>query len=95
MGFFDCRGCKAKDSEILHLYGQLDKLQAMVEKANARVAELAEPGISMRLAGADRAGSRGPAPPRIVGRPLADGFPGYARERKAGPHVALDEGPES
>lgn len=95
MSIFDCRGCKAKDGEIAHLMGQLDKLNAMVEKANARVAELAEPGIAMRLAGADRAGSREPAPPRIVGRPLVPSFPGYERERKAGPHVQLDEGGNS
>lgn len=92
MKLFHCRGCAAKDSEIAHLMGQLDKLQAMTEKAQARVAELAEPGIAMRLAGADRAGSRQPAPPRIVGRPLVPTFPGYASERKDGPHVQLDEG---
>lgn len=92
MGLFSCRGCKSKDSEILHLMGQLDKLGAMVEKAQARLAELAEPGISLRLAGAERAGSREPPPPRVVGRPLVPTFPGYASERKGGPHVQLDEG---
>jgi len=95
MGLFECRGCKAKDQEIAHLIVQLDKLAAMVEKSQARVAELAEPGISLRLAGAERAGSRAPAPPRIVGRPLVPSFPGYGRERKDGPHVALDEGGDS
>lgn len=94
MGLFDCRGCKAKDGEILHLLGQLDKLNAMVEKAQARVAELAEPGIAMRLAGADRAATRPPTTPRVA-RPMVQGFPGYGPEPKMGPHVQLDEGPES
>ena len=90
MSLFDCRACKAKDSEILHLMGQLDKLNAMVEKANARVAELAEPGISMRLAGAARVGE--PARARPATRPLVPTFPGYPAERSAAPQVELDEG---
>lgn len=92
MGIFDCRGCRAKDSEILHLMGQLDKLSAMVEKSQARVAELAEPGIALRLAAADRTpppGRERPAP-----RSRVHGFPGYASEVKSGPHVVLDEGGE-
>lgn len=91
MGLFDCRGCKAKDSEIVHLMAQLEKLSAMVEKANARVAELAEPGIALRMAGADRMASVGRPPAPRAARPMVQGFPGYGPEPKAGPHVQLDE----
>jgi hypothetical protein len=94
MGFFDCRGCRAKDGEIAHLMAQLDKLAAMVEKSQARVAELAEPGIAMRLAGADRAAIRPPAAARPARR-MVQGFPGYGLEPKMGPNVELDEGPDS
>jgi len=88
MILFDCRGCKAKDTEILHLMGQLDRLNAMVEKANARVAELAEPGIAMRLAGADRPR---PQVERPIPRPRVATFPGYAPERSNAPQVEIDE----
>jgi len=96
MGLFDCRGCKAKDSEIAHLMGQLDKLQAMVENGQKRLAELAEPGISLRLAGAARQEKR----PETSGataaalrhvRRMVPGFPDYGPEPKMGPHVEVDE----
>lgn len=95
MGLFDCRGCKAKDSEIAHLIAQLDKLNGMIEKAQARVTELAEPGINLRLAGATRAGAApGPRTERPALRPRVPTFPGYAPERKMGPNVQLAEDPE-
>lgn len=94
MGFFDCRGCKAKDSEILHLMGQLDKLQSMLEAGQKRLAELAEPGISLRLAGAARQEARpvavDPATARVPRR-MVQGFPGYGPEPKRGPDVEVDE----
>lgn len=95
MSIFSCRGCKAKDGEISHLIAQLDKLNAMVEKAQARVAELAEPGISLRLAGASRAEAMPAMRPRPAPRPLVPTFPGYPPERKRGPHVEIAEGDES
>jgi hypothetical protein len=92
MGLFECRGCKAKDSEILHLMGQLDKLNAMVEKAQQRITELAEPGITLRLAGAARV-ERAPIVARPASRPFVPTFPGYPPERSNAPQVELDEGP--
>lgn len=107
MRFFHCRGCEAKDSEITHLMAQLDKLQAMVETAHARLAELAEPGIALRLASAARHMPRpAPAPPapvlnRAEPPPLTEkqqrrlrmvpGFPGYGPEPSMKPNVELDE----
>lgn len=90
MGLFDCRGCKAKDSEIAHLIAQLDKLSEMVERSQKRVTELAEPGITNRLLGPSAARGSSPRPPvRLV-----PGFPGYAPER-AKPAYEVDEGGES
>lgn len=94
MGLFSCRGCKAKDSEILHLMGQLEKLDAMVQRANDRVAELAEPGITLRLAGADRARTAPLERSRPAPRPRVASFPGYDPERKSGPNVEIAEGGE-
>lgn len=95
MTFFKCRGCTAHELEIVHLMAQLDRLSGMVEKSQARVAELAEPGIAMRLAGADRVAKQAPLRERPAPRPLVPTFPGYDREVKTGPHVDLDEGGES
>ncbi len=95
MGLFDCRGCKAKDAEILHLMGQLDKLSAMVEKGNSRIAELAEPGITLRLAGASRVERQPLMKEKAAPRPRVPTFPGYPPERSSAPQVEVDEGGES
>ena len=47
---FECRACKAKDEEIDRLQVNVKDLLEMLEKAQARVMELAEPGVNRRLA---------------------------------------------
>lgn len=73
-----CRACDAKDKEIEHLLALLGEANTRSEKAQARVSELADPGISRRL-----------NPVAVVRRDLApiqaaqiQGFPGYERELK-------------
>jgi hypothetical protein len=51
MGLFGCRGCEAKDAELVFLREQL-------EKAQKRLLELADPGAAWRAERADR----GPKP---------------------------------
>jgi len=47
---FECRACKAKDEEIAHLQANVKDLLEMLDKAQARVMELAEPGVNRRMA---------------------------------------------
>jgi hypothetical protein len=46
---FECKGCAAKDQEIDHLRANIEKLLEQLEKAQARVMELAEPGVNRRM----------------------------------------------
>jgi hypothetical protein len=46
---FECRGCESKDKEIGHLRSHVDELLKLVERAQARVTELADPGIGRRI----------------------------------------------
>lgn len=69
-----CRSCEAKDREIEHLLALADRLTVQTEKAQARLAELAQPGLTQRIE---------PRAPRALvpvaaatGRPAIQ-FPGY------------------
>lgn len=81
-----CRACEAKDKEIEHLLALLGEANARSEKAQARVSELADPGISRRLAV--------PVAPirrdNLVPVQPISGFPGYEREL-APPKVEVDQ----
>lgn len=90
MGLFRCRGCQAKDGELAFLRAQLQKQNEMLEGQHRRLAELAEPGISMRIAGATRFEKRPveALPPRPVR--MQGGFPGYGPE-PARPALEVDE----
>jgi|GEM_PF-4524644 len=46
---FKCRACEAKEKEIDHLRAIIAELQKQLEKATARVMELAQPGIERRM----------------------------------------------
>lgn len=78
MGLLTCRACDAKDKEIARLVTQLTRLTEMVEKAQTRLAELADPGVAMRLASAESRGKFEPKKPEP--RRMLRGFPGYAPE---------------
>jgi len=46
---FECRGCQSKDNEIDHLRASISALFDQLERAQARVMELAEPGVNRRM----------------------------------------------
>lgn len=72
-----CRSCEAKDKEIEHLLALLKEANAQTEKAQARLADIASPGVAQRLE------PRPVRPPREV--PVAAPtvqFPGYAPSRR-------------
>ena len=72
---FECKGCKAKDEEIAHLRANIDSLLGMLEKAQARITELAEPGINRRMnPPPPSAGWRMPPPQGVRVHPQ---YPGY------------------
>jgi hypothetical protein len=92
MKLFGCRGCEAKDSEIAHLLLEVSRLHEHLDKAQARVLELAQPGSNARAVAL-----RGPSLVRPQAPPLTaaqvveqkekrattmaegDNFPGYER----------------
>lgn len=79
-----CRGCEAKDKEILHLIAQLDRLHVHLEASQARVAESVSPGVEHRIA-------KKTQPLRAnVPRAFVPSFPGYSREL-ARPTVVIAE----
>jgi len=79
-----CRGCEAKDKEILHLIAQLDRLHAHLESSQARIAETVAPGIERRIA------QKVPSARVNTPRAFIPSFPGYSRE-VARPTVAISE----
>jgi hypothetical protein len=70
-GFGRCRGCEAREQEVKHLMGQLERLNGMLEKSHARVVEIAAPGAHTRALIAEREPK-----PRITVEPPPT-FPGY------------------
>lgn len=81
-----CRTCEAKDTEIAHLLALLDKANAQVEKAQARMSELLEPGLNQRLEAPRR-----PMPVRPTPDPAQGiGFPGYAPGPRAVPKIEVE-----
>jgi len=79
-GFGRCRGCEGRDQEIAHLVGQLEKLNGMLERAHARVVEVADPGANARAAHAERRTEDAARPRRasVVLQPTAPGYPRVA-----------------
>jgi len=74
-----CRTCDAKDKEIEHLLALLDRSSANLEKAQARLSEIVDPGLTQRLV------PRLPPAPRT--QPLRDNapqFPGYEPMKPTG-----------
>lgn len=82
-----CRACEARDNEITHLIGQLNRLNEILEKSQASLAELAGPGVMRRI--------QAPAQKLVEHsqnhRELEDAFPGYRRYAKPDP-IVVDEG---
>lgn len=81
-----CRGCAAKDQEISHLIMLLEKQQQQLERAQARVSEIADPGITQRI-------EKKAPPPRPPKAQLVAGFPGYS-PHVAPPRIVADEEPD-
>ena len=83
---FECRGCAAKDQEIDHLRANIEKLLEQLEKAQARVMELAEPGVNRRMNPQGEVHKRPPTQYRIQPE-----FPGY--EPRAEVVLEVDDTP--
>lgn len=82
---FECKGCMAKDKEIDHLRANIHDLLQSLEKAQARVMELAEPGVNRRMNPPAQAAA--PVPPQMFRIPPQ--YPGY--EPRMEPVVEVDE----
>lgn len=80
---FECKACEAKTEEIEHLRSIITELQKQLEKATARVMELAAPGIERRMASAPAVMPRPQVPPR-------DMMPGY-EWRQPEPRLVVGE----
>lgn len=81
MGLFNCRGCEARDREIIHLLALLEEGRKQLDKVLAVQAEIVAPGSSVRaipkpLTAAARAAALAPKTPP---RPRPANFPGYER----------------
>lgn len=88
MSLFKCRGCEARDREIIHLLAQLEETRKQTDKLLALQAEIVSPGSSHRavprpLTPAARAAAVAP-PPR---KPVMN-FPGYEHPER-GPDVEI------
>ena len=81
---FECKACAARLDEIGHLRAIITDQQTALEKAQARVMELAEPGVNWRMSKPKEPAARIPAP-----QPDPEEFPGY--ERRVEQHVVVDE----
>jgi len=81
---FECKGCLAKDKEIDHLRANIHDLLQSLEKAQARVMELAEPGVNRRMNPPVPTRHSPPAHFRIEPQ-----YPGY--EPRMEPVIEVDE----
>jgi len=84
---FECRGCAAKGQEIDHLRANIEKLLEQLEKAQARVMELAEPGVNRRMNPPAEARDRQP----VQRYRIPPEFPGY--EPRAEMVLEVDDTP--
>jgi hypothetical protein len=66
MKLFGCRGCEAKDSEIAHLLLEVSRLHEHLDKAQARVLELAQPGSNARAVALRGPSLVRPTPPPLT-----------------------------
>jgi len=82
---FECKACEARIQEITHLRAIITEMQAATEKAQARVMELAEPGVNRRMSRPQEPAARIPRP-----LPVPQEFPGY-ESRRAEMVVVVDE----
>lgn len=91
MNLFACRGCEARDREILHLLALLEEGRKQLDKVLSVQAEIVAPGASARAipkpvtAAARAAALAPPRPPRV----RAPNFPGYERGQPEGPDVEI------
>jgi hypothetical protein len=78
-GFGRCKACDAKDSEIGHLLGQLEKLNAMLERSQSRLIETAAPGAAARVAWAESRERERGVSAAVPAKPAEpeENFPGY------------------
>lgn len=93
MTLFGCRACRAKDAEIAHLLAELTQVHNHLERANARLCELAAPGSNARVMAVDPEATekRRTAMQEAIERkeslisrrqaaaPTEENFPGYER----------------
>lgn len=75
MSLFGCKGCAGRDQEIRHLMAELERVHGHLEKAQARICELAEPGTERRIAALEKRDTQPLPRPRKT--PDRYGFPGY------------------
>lgn len=84
---FKCRGCEAKDAEILRLVAELDRFHKHLERAQQRLTEIAVPGIEKRIASAAQPLKEVPKRETPV---VGAAFPGYG-PRPARPRYDVEE----
>jgi hypothetical protein len=54
LNLLSCRGCEAKNAEILRLEARLKWFEDQIDRQNKRLLEIADPRINERLVQADR-----------------------------------------
>jgi len=77
MSLFGCKGCEGRDQEVRHLLAEIERLHVLVDKAQARICELAEPGIETRVRVGREKPERIPLKEKLERPQARYGFPGY------------------
>jgi hypothetical protein len=85
MGLFKCRGCEARDREIIHLLSLLEEARKSYDKLITIQAEMVSPGASGRAIPRPKTPAMRAAELKPLVKPTTRtakvGFPGYERER--------------
>jgi len=85
---FACRGCKARDQEIVHLLAQLQAQRTDGIRLTGQLCEAISPGSVARAAPKTPPTRPGAVLPRPQ-KPPVETFPGYERPDPPGPEIEV------